>query len=235
MRDAGRSYGEGVTLHQLDLGWLGSVSLPVPLIVFLWGLIEGLAVPLPMPGGVVLGGLAAAMRPTLADIALLSVYGTVGYCLGASVGYWLGLKARESERIRRLLAKIGLGPERLQAVDRMFARHGQWAVMWTRPIWIGNYISLPAGLARMPYGRFLVLTLVGIFPTSFVFLWSGEELAALTERYGTVVVWLTLAIGAAVLLGHLLWNRRKARQESGEAGISPPADGTKFLRVPSDE
>lgn len=198
-------------------------------------MVEGLAVPLPMPGGVVLGGLAVAMRPTIPQIALLSLYGSIGYCLGASVGYWLGYKAREHQRIQRLLAKIGLGPERLAGLDRMFARHGQWAVAWTRPLWIGNYISLPAGLARMPYGPFLGLTLVGIYPTAFLFLWSGEELAALTERYGAAVIWWTLAIGAGAFLGHYIWKRRSAVRVRGNDASAPPNDGTKFLNAPSDK
>lgn len=202
-------------MHELDLPWLGPVLLPVPALMALWGLIEGLSLPLPMPGGVVVGGLAAALRPTWLQMAVWAVYASIGYCLGASVAYWVGQKAREHSGIQRMLARIGLGPERLAALDGLFARYGRWAVAWTRPLWIGNYISLPAGLARMPFLPFLGLTWLGIYPTALLFLWAGEEMARLTEQYGTAVVWGTIAVAAAVLAVRYVWKRRAASRAVG--------------------
>lgn len=190
----------------------------MPAIVAVWGFVEGVSLPLPMPGGVVLGGLAMALRPSLWQIAGLSVYASLGYCGGASVAYWIGLKVRASVTVQRWLARIGIGPERLAALDRLFARHGQWAVAWTRPFWIGNYISVPAGMARMPFWPFLWLTFVGIYPTAFLFLWAGEEMAKLTQRYGTVVIWGTLGLFVAVFAGQYWWKRREKRRLAGSSG-----------------
>lgn len=198
-----------MTLYEHQLPWLGDVQLPAPFILVIWGVLEGLSLPLPMPGPLVLGALALAIRPTALQMAVFALYGSVGYCLGAAGAYWLGLKVREHPGIQRFLARIGLGPERLASLDRWFAKYGHWAVCWTRPFWIGNYLSLPAGIARMPFGRFLMLTFIGIYPAAYVFLWSGEEVAKLVDRYGLMAMLIASGVLGAILLIGYLWRRRR--------------------------
>ena len=61
--------------------------------------------------------------------------------------------------------KLHIKKSHLEWADRWFERHGDATVFFTRmlPI-IRTFISLPAGVARMPFWRFTVLTLAGCIP-----------------------------------------------------------------------
>ncbi|MDR1535336.1 MAG: DedA family protein [Planctomycetota bacterium] len=87
--------------------------------------------------------------------------GAAGSLLGALFNYWLALRLG-----RAFIIKYGkfifLRPESLEKAERFFARHGGIATLAGRliPV-IRQLISLPAGAARMPLGRFCLFTAVG--------------------------------------------------------------------------
>jgi membrane protein DedA with SNARE-associated domain len=69
--------------------------------------------------------------------------------------------------------------------EAFFARRGQWAVLIERvlPV-VRTWISLPAGIAKMPLLRFSVLTLLGSLPWTFALAFAGRPTGpavALTE------------------------------------------------------
>ena len=89
--------------------------------------------------------------------------GVAGNLIGSWIAYGVGrYKGREWALRWRWLH---ITPKRLDAADRWFARYGYWAVPVSRclPI-IRTFISLPAGIARMPFWRFTLLTVVGCLP-----------------------------------------------------------------------
>ena len=67
-----------------------------------------------------------------------------------------------------------ISPSDLARADRWFARYGNWAVFLSRilPV-VRTFISLPAGVARMPLGRFTALTFVGSFQWSWGLAYGG--------------------------------------------------------------
>src|SRR5262249_31171322 len=91
----------------------------------------------------------------------MSVAGTLGYLVGAIVGWAIGLYGG-----RPLLEQHGrwfrLGPDRLVRAERWFERWGDAAVFLGRitPI-VRSFCSIPAGVFRMPLGRYSLLTLAG--------------------------------------------------------------------------
>jgi len=92
-------------------------------------------------------------------------------------------------------------------------------VAWSRPFWVGNLVSIPAGMVWMPLWRFLPLTFVGIWPWAFAVLWAGDEAGNLMEILGTWALW---AVGAAAAADAALsWYRhvRHRRRQAPE-----PAD-----------
>jgi membrane protein DedA with SNARE-associated domain len=158
----------------------------------------------PIPSEVVLpvaGYLTQTGRMSLPAVFLSATAGSVlGAVLLAQVGRWLG-----PDRSRRWLARLPLVESR--DVERTFAwfeRHGCAAVLLGRlvPV-VRSFVSVPAGVVRMPWPQFLAYTLVGSA------LWNGALIGAgmalgtqheLIERYVGVLDWF-LVIGAVAVVG----------------------------------
>src|SRR3954464_8037975 len=87
--------------------------------------------------------------------------GVVGYQAGAIAGWWAGLRGG-----RRLLEEHGkwfhLSPGQLDRAERWFQRFAGWAVLVGRITPVArSFISIPAGIFEVRFGRYNVLTLVG--------------------------------------------------------------------------
>lgn len=146
--------------------------------VFAAGLLEGAGVP--WPGAVIIAGAAASLGNGFADIPLVAMAFAAGYCLGSIVQYILG----------RLLGPVILAwlPAAQRAkVDALTARHGTAVVLWTRPLAAGNYVSIPAGMVRMPVPKFVLYTFLGIAPWAASMAaggwFLGGQIAALTQWF----------------------------------------------------
>jgi membrane protein DedA with SNARE-associated domain len=90
-------------------------------------------------------------------------------------------------------------PHEVDRAERWFERHGEAAVFWTRLVPLARaFISLPAGIARMPFVRFTVYTLLGVLPWCFGLAGAGYALGGSWHR---VVHWfLPVSIAVAVVL-----------------------------------
>ena len=109
--------------------------------------------------------------------------GSLANLVGSWIAYAVGYYGRV-EVLERHGRKLHIKPSHLQWADRWFERYGDATVFFTRmlPI-IRTFISLPAGVARMPFWRFSILTLVGcvpwVFMLTYIGLKAGERLGAL--------------------------------------------------------
>lgn len=104
------------------------------------------------------------------------VCGTLGNLVGSLVAYYVG---RSGGRL--LILKYGrvihLSERHLQSAENWFAKRGQASVLIARvlPI-VRTFISLPAGIAKMPVGRFAWYTLIGTLPWVYMLTWAGTDL-----------------------------------------------------------
>ncbi len=98
---------------------------------------------------------------TLLAIILVGICGDM---VGATLAYAIGYFGR-IELIQRHGAKVHITPERLARAERWFARHGNKAIPICRilPL-VRAYMSFPAGVAEVPYPRFLALSALGGVP-----------------------------------------------------------------------
>ncbi|WP_405402208.1 DedA family protein [Paracoccus sp. Ld10] len=126
-------------------------------------LAENVFPPIPSELIMPLAGFNAARGGTPLWLAILA--GGVGSTLGAWFWYAIG-KAYGPTRMRRIVVRYGrwltLTPNELTRAEGWFARHGGAAVFLGRFLpTIRTLISVPAGLAQMPVGRFLLFTALG--------------------------------------------------------------------------
>jgi membrane protein DedA with SNARE-associated domain len=151
----------------------------------------------------------------------ISLAGVVGNTLGSVIGWAIGGFGGRAyaERHGRWLH---LDEAKLDRADRWFERFGDAAVFFGRvtPV-VRSFVSIPAGIARMPLGRFAVLTFLGCVPWCFGIAAAGWALGRSYERFHHDFRWVEYAVVAAVLAGlAYLVVRRRSSTLARRAGSS---------------
>jgi membrane protein DedA with SNARE-associated domain len=108
----------------------------------------------------------------------------------------------------------------LDWADRFFARWGHTAVFIARllPV-VRTFIALPAGVARMPRGKFHTYTFLGSWPWCFVLAWAGMKLGENWRSLGKYFHQFDAVIGVLIVaaVGWFIWshwrNRAAATQQ----------------------
>jgi membrane protein DedA with SNARE-associated domain len=151
----------------------------------------------------------------------MSLAGVVGNTVGSLLGWGIGAYAG-----RPLLEERGrwfhLDDAKLERADRWFERWGDWAVFLGRvtPV-VRSFISIPAGVVRMPIVRFTVLTFLGCVPWCFGIAAAGWALGSSYERFHHDFAYVEYAVVALVILG-LAW-LILSRRSSVEGRRSEPS------------
>jgi membrane protein DedA with SNARE-associated domain len=149
----------------------------------------------------------------------MALAGTLGYLAGSIVGWGIGLYGG-----RPLLERHGrwlhLGPQKLERSERWFDRWDDLAVLIGRvtPV-VRSFISIPAGVFRMPFWRYTVLTLIGSAVWAFALAGAGYGLGDSYERIHRDFRFADYAVVAAVLvlLAYLVVRRRRSSRLSSRA------------------
>ncbi len=106
-----------------------------------------------------------------------------------------------------------MGPEQLAKADRWFERRGEMAVLYARVIPVVRaFISLPAGLAKMPIVRFSVYTVIGSLPWVIGLTLAGEALGSDWHTARKIFEYIDYAVLAAIVIGivYLIVRRRRS-------------------------
>ena len=91
------------------------------------------------------------------NFLLTVAFATLGSLVGALVGYAIGALGGRP-LLDRYGRYVGIGADDLDRADRWFERWGSWAVFLGRMVpLVRTFVSYPAGIARMPLGRFVAL------------------------------------------------------------------------------
>lgn len=199
------------------------------LAVFVLMVLESACVPIPsevtMPFGGALASAAFVGQGRELNLILVALVGAAANLVGSWLAYWAGY-AGGKPLIERWGRYILLRPHEIDRAHDWFERHGEAAVFFSRllPV-VRTFISLPAGVARMPFVRFSVYTLLGCLPWTFALAWAGYLLGenweaaenSLRPVSGTIVI--LLAAGAVWWIARR-WKsvRSEYAQRSDEAG-----------------
>jgi membrane protein DedA with SNARE-associated domain len=151
------------------------------------------------------------------NIPLAVALATVGSVVGALVGYLIGASGGRPllDRYGRF---VGIGASDLDMADRWFERWGSWAVFFGRMGPLGRtYVSYPAGISRMPIGRFLLFTTLGSVPWNAALIYAGflvgdnyEVISAAMKPYEYVIYAVVIGL-AVVFVARWWWGKRRGR------------------------
>lgn len=153
----------------------------------------------------------------------IALGGTVGYVLGSILGWAIGLYGGRPF-VEHRGRWLHLGPERLERADRLFERYGDLTVLVGRvlPV-VRSFVAIPAGVARMPLGRYTLLTIPGSAAWCFALAGIGWGLGANWEHFHEAFKYVDYAVAAAIVLAlgylGLRWrSSRLARRATDPAG-----------------
>jgi membrane protein DedA with SNARE-associated domain len=98
----------------------------------------------------------------------------------------------------------------LELADHFFQKYGPATAFFSRlmPI-VRTFISFPAGVARMPIGKFIVYSTLGALPWSILLVWAGEQLGAnwVEIRHMLQPYDLLIAVLGVLLVAGFIWWR----------------------------
>jgi membrane protein DedA with SNARE-associated domain len=171
----------------------------------------------PLPSEVIMpfaGYLASTGQFSLLGAATI---GALGCNLGSTIAYYIAAKGGR-KAIDRWGAYVLIRPSDVEHAERFFARYGVAAVLISRllPV-VRTFISVPAGLARMPMLKFQLYTFFGSWPWCFGLAYIGfvlgknwdtnPVLRSTMHRLNVVV-----ALGVIAAVAWFLWARLRKRR-----------------------
>jgi membrane protein DedA with SNARE-associated domain len=193
-------------LHHL-LEWLASVATNLIETLGHWGvflamIIESACIPLPSEVIMLFGGFKAA-EGVLSFWPVVAA-GVFGNLVGSVVTYWIGAYGG-----RQLLLKYGkyvlINEKHIYQSERWFNKYGEWAAFFGRNLpFVRTFISLPAGIARMNFGRFVIFTFIGCIPWDLALTWLGFKLGANWGEVEPYIKPFSYALAALIVL-LILW------------------------------
>ena len=195
----------------LDWGYIG---------IFVMMAFESTA--LPIPAEVVIPPAAYWASQGRFNLALVIIAATAGSWAGSAASYWIADKLG-----RPIVIRYGrfvlMSPSKIAAADRWFETYGSGGIFVARLLpGIRHVISIPAGLFRMPFGRFSLMTILGAGLFNGALAWFGMRVLgdqpslmkdpdALRNALASKSMWLVgFGLVVAVLYGLMTWMHKRA-------------------------
>ncbi|HEY2283381.1 MAG TPA: DedA family protein [Solirubrobacteraceae bacterium] len=194
--------------------------------VFLLMVAESACIPIPSEATMLFAGFAVAdpggssAHHHLTLVGIVTA-GVLGNLVGSWIAYGVG-RAGRVELIERHGHWLRLKPSHIAWADRWFARYGDPAIFFSRMIPIvRTFISLPAGVAKVPFVRFTVLTLAGCIPWVLGLALVGEAVGNEWKDVHKAFAYVDYVVVALVVLGivYAVIRWRRGRGDTGEPAV----------------
>ncbi|HEV7400173.1 MAG TPA: DedA family protein [Solirubrobacterales bacterium] len=176
--------------------------------VFLLMTLESACIPVPSEAIMLFAGFAVSKGElTLFGIVAAGVLGNlVGSWIAYAIGYYGRLDLLEKNRF------IHISPKHLKWADDWFERYGAATVFFSRMLpLVRTFISLPAGVAKMPFWRFTAYTLAGCIPWVLMLALVGQSVGSNWEDWRHKLGYLDYVVLVAIVVGaiYLIAKRRR--------------------------
>jgi membrane protein DedA with SNARE-associated domain len=155
------------------------------------------------------------------NLPLAVALATVGSVAGALVGYAIGAWGGRP-LLDRFGGYVGIGASDLDRADRWFERWGSWAVFLGRMVpLVRTFVSYPAGISRMPIGRFVAFSTLGSLPWNAALIYAGFVVG---ENYPRIeaalkpfeyLIYVVVVLAVIALVARWWWGKRATRRTAG--------------------
>jgi membrane protein DedA with SNARE-associated domain len=184
-----------------DLGLAGIAVLMVP---------ESACIPIPSEATMLFAGFNVSEGKY--SLFAATLVGVAANVVGSWIAYAVGYFGRV-ELLEQHGRRLHIKKHDLERADRWFERWGSWAVFFSRmlPI-VRTFISLPAGVARMPFWRFTLLTFAGCVPWVLMLAFVGKQAGDNWDEWKDNLHYLDYAVAALIVGGAVYWFIRRRRR-----------------------
>ena len=193
--------------------------------VFVLMLLESACIPIPSEATMLFAGFNVSKGEY--SLVAVTLVGSLANLTGSWIAYAVGYYGRV-DILEKHGRKLHIKPSHLQAADRYFEKYGDATVFFTRmlPI-IRTFISLPAGIARMPIVRFSVLTFLGCLPWVFMLAFIGKQVGANWEDWKDSLHYVDYAVAAMIVAGfvYAIVRYRRRRGDDDDATATTAGSG----------
>jgi membrane protein DedA with SNARE-associated domain len=175
---------------------------------------------IPLPSEVIMPFAGYLVHTGRMNLHLASLAGALGCAVGSVVAYWVGVYGG-----RPFVEKYGryvlVRRRDIDRAEAWFNRYGDAAIFFSRllPV-VRTFISLPAGIARMRFGRFVWLSFLGSVPWCYLLAYVGVIMG---ERWRDIKKYFheaDLVIGLLIVAGAAFWIWHHLRPEEEEVASS---------------
>ncbi len=179
-----------------------------------------------------LGGALASLAKLglggpVVELVLVVAVSSVANLAGSLIAFYLTRRFGEKVVLSRAGRWMGLSKGHLRLANRFFDRWGLWAVFVGRllPI-VRTYISFPAGLSKIGYVKFIIVSLLGAIPWNFGLAYAGFLLGQHYEQVATrlapfaipIAILVVLILAAAWWFGRKLGDDEESKPEKSVPG-----------------
>ena len=172
-----------------------------------------------------LGGALASLSKLglgapVVELILVVAISSLANLTGSLIAFYLTRRFGQKIVLSRFGRWMGLSKGHLRLANRFFDRWGLWAVFLGRllPI-VRTYISFPAGLSKIGYVKFIVVSLLGAIPWNFGLAYAGYLAGPHWEQVATTLspFAIPIAIVVVLILAAAWWfGRRLGEEEEGK-------------------
>ena len=168
---------------------------------------------IPIPSEVVLGFAGFLISQQIFSFWTTFAVACVAGLVGSVISYWLG-----SYGGRPLLLKYGkyifFNERKFRMAEDLFNKYGGIAVIICRCLpGVRTFIYFPAGVARYPFWKFAIFTVIGTIPWTPLLVWAGSLLGSHWRdliQYNHIFLMAVIAV-CVVATVVFVWHRRRRR------------------------
>ena len=182
--------------------------------------VENVFPPIPSEAVLLFGGFLTTN--TDLNVWLVILAATVGSFVGTCTLYGIGRFFNRDRLDKIISGRLGrilrLKPEHLTKANEWFNKHGYPAVFFGRfvPI-VRSLISIPAGMTKMPFPLFSLLSVIGSAIWNTVLVWAGRISGSAWESFNAYFGLYTKLFVVAAVIAASIWLIRRYYKKKGSA------------------
>lgn len=167
---------------------------------------------IPLPSEVIMPFSGFLVAQGEMNLWLAGLAGAIGCVVGSALSYWIGAVGG-----RPLIEKYGkyilFSHHDLDLADRWFKKRGEMTVFVGRllPV-VRTFISFPAGISKMHFGRFILYSFLGSLPWCIFLVYIGQKMGENWEKLRVYFHGLDWVILALIIIGIVWWVNRHLKQ-----------------------
>lgn len=177
---------------------------------------------IPLPSEIIMPFSGFLVTQGRFEFWLVGLCGAIGNVLGSWLAYFLGYLG-EGMVVRRIIAKYGkfilISEHELNRSEALFRKYGDRIVFLSRILpAVRTVISLPSGMAKLPFLKFTALTFFGSLAWSYFLTYLGvllgenwEALRPIFRKFDLVIVVVII-----IILGWYIYIRVKKTKKVGD-------------------